>query len=188
MSLPTAEQNGVFSHIYPYTDLGLQVDYDPSEYDTGTQFSTGVPATLLVFCKLVSGAGTLKIETGASGFTPTYAGTYNTTLTLTGTSWCATVVDTEFVFDDSSSTTTTLSTDRRYVATKVTNTSGSDEMGIDEFGIIVCYELTAGEDWFQGIRSSANAVANRTVGDSYGNISWVPDYSDNPYINADLKL
>jgi len=189
MSLPTAEQNGVFTHVYPASDLAVAVTYAPSATSTGTPlFSTGMPATLICIVKLVSGAGRLDVQVGSEDFTPTFSGGDNTAVTLSGTSYAIGVVNTSFTFDDSDSKTTTISVDKRYVAVKVTNTSGANTMGIAEFAIMVCYELTPGEDWFQGLRASANAVANRTVGDGAGTVSLVPDYADNPYLNPDLKL
>lgn len=181
MSVPKQEQNFVGSHVYPTTDLGIPVTLTGGQTVTGTQFSTGIPATLIVICQLVTGAGTLHVEVGAEGFTPGYSGGNDTAVTLTGTGVIGAVVNTAFVYDDSSILTTTISTDKRFVATEVINTNGGDILTFSKFAILVCYELTAGEDWFLGLRSSAWSMANKTVGDGTGLMSLNPDYTLNPY-------
>ena len=44
-----------------------------------------------------------------------------------------------------------------------------EEPGVSQLAVFVMYELEPGEDWFTGLRASANAVArNRTIGNSGG--------------------
>lgn len=188
MSVPTVQQDGVFTHVYPVEDLGLVATYAAStsglNYD-GTVFSTGMPATVLVLTKLSAGSGTLKIAVAASGVTPDFSSPA-VTLSLTGTSMQVANTNTAFTYSDSSGSTTTISVDQRFVGIRLT--PGGTGMTISQMAVLVIYELTPGEDWFLGLRGSANAVANRTVGDGSGVLALTPAYADNPNLNANLKL
>lgn len=189
MALPLSEQNGVFTHVYPVGDLGLTptgatIVLGSSATVTGTVFSTGVPATVVVIAKLSSGAGTLNVQVVGDGVSPTFSGGDNTAITLTGTGYVVGVVDTSFTYDDSSPSTTTISVDKRFVATQIVD--GGSGMTITKLALLVMYELTPGEDWFLGLRGSANAVANRTVGDGSGKVYLGPVATSNPYLNPNL--
>lgn len=185
MSVPKTEQNFVGTHIYPVTDLGYTTTIGNGATVVGTQFSTGVPATIIVLCQLLTGAGTLHVQVGASGFTPTYSGGDDTALTLS-TSLVAGVVNTAFTYDDTTRT-TTISVDKRFVASEVINTNGGNVLTFSKFALLVCYELTAGEDWFLGLRSSMNSVVNNTVGDGSGLMYLGPDYTLSPYPGATVS-
>lgn len=193
MSLPTAQQDGVFSHVYPVTDLGFTPVSGSNDNITlassGSQsaasiFSTGVPATVLFLTQASTGSGTLNVCVGAAGFTPNY-GSPTASLAISGTSEQVLAVNTAFVYDDSSIETTTITTDQRWIGVELASSGG---MTLTGFAILVLYELTPGEDWFTGIRASANAVANQTVGDGGGLVTLNPVYAHNPYLNANVLL
>lgn len=169
MSLPTAEQNGVFTHVYPVTDLGMSTTLSASASSAGTTFSTGVPATVVCLVSLTTGGGTLKID--VNGGTADF-GSPDKTLTLSGTGRLVEWVNTSITYNDSDVHTTTISSNLLYVSLALT--AGGGGMTVNEFAVLVLYELTPGEDWFLGLRSSANAVANRTVGDGTGALSMSP--------------
>lgn len=170
MSLPTAEQNGVFTHVYPITDLGMDTSLADTETSTGTNFSTGIPATVLVVCSLTTGAGNLKID--VNGGTADF-NSPDKTLTLSGTGRLVEWVNTSLTYDDSDVHTTTISSNLLYVGLKATAANAAG-LVFNEFAVFVLYELTPGEDWFLGLRASANAVANRTVGDGSGVVTMTP--------------
>ena len=145
MSLPKLEQNGVYTHILPGIDLGLSSTLSTSATDSGTNFTTGVPASVIVLCRLNSGAATVNVSVNSG--TPSYPANQ---LVMTGTSRQFQKVDT-----DSSN----LFCGIQQVC--VTNA------GFEEMAVLACYELTPGEDWFN-IRSGSLAVANQYTGDGSG--------------------
>jgi hypothetical protein len=172
MSLPTAEQNGVFTHVYPVTDLGMSTLLGVSETVNGTNFSTGVAATLVIIASLVSGAATLTVDlNNGSGYTSADA-----TLSLSGTDNLVLVVNTDITYDDSSPLVpTVISANTLYAALRLV--SGGSGCQVNNLAVFAMYELDPGEDWFQGLRSSANAVSNRTISqgrDGKGQVSLSP--------------
>ncbi len=194
MALPTAEQNGTFTHIYPVTDLGFTPVSSSDDHITlgdnatvaaASIFGTGVPATVLFLVQASAGDGTLKAKLGAAGFTPSYSSP-DLSLAISGTALQVGSVNTDFVYDDSSILTTTISTDKRFVGVELV--AGTGGLTLAGFAILVMYELQAGEDWFVGLRSSANAVANTSIGDGGGLLTLNPVASHSPYVNSNVYL
>lgn len=194
MALPIAQQNGVFTHVYPIDDLGftpvsnvnsnIVLGVSASEASNAS-FSTGCPATVLALVKLSAGGGTLNLQKLAAGATPTFTGGDNVAVTLSGTDYIVGVLDTDYVYDDSDTKVTTITTDKRFVAVELE--AGGSGMTVTKFAILVLYELTTGEDWFVGLRSSAAAVTNRTTGDGHGKVSLDPALA-NSYNDPDILI
>lgn len=150
MALPNNDNNLVGSHVLPITDMGLSTTLSANASDTGTAFSTAVPATIVVVSKLSAGDGTLKVDVAATAADIDFSSP-TATLSLTGTSRQVVSVDT---------TTSALFANIQQIA-------GSGGVTFEELAVLVLYELTTGEEW-ENIRSGHNSVANNTIGDGSG--------------------
>ena len=149
MALPQTQANVVGSHVYPIADLGLASTVTSAANVDSEVITTGYPATLVILSKLTSGSGTLKVDIAATAGAINYSSP-TLTMSLSGTSLQAGTVDT--------------TASELFVGLQ--QSSGSS-MVFDQLAVLVLYELTAGEEWFE-VKSSINAVGNSTVGDSSG--------------------
>jgi hypothetical protein len=152
MSLPQKEANLVGTHVYPVADLGLSASLASGSTDTGTTFSTGMPATVVLLSKLTSGSADIKIDRASAAGSINFSSP-DVTLACSGTSLQVASLDT--------------TSSELFVGIQQV-TSGSAAVW-NQLAVMVLYELTAGEDWFS-VRSGANAVGNNTVGNGGGEV------------------
>jgi hypothetical protein len=159
----------------------------PAGSTIGTAFSTGLPGSVVVLAQLASGSGSLNINVSDSA-ADAVAGLVSPTtiLSLSGTTavW-ALVSSSDSAFADALDPTPMQNdvivytfTENLWVAMAEITAGG---MQLQNFVILVLFELRGGEDWYSIRAGGLNAVAG-TVGAGAGvgvnNATYVAGYQD----------
>lgn len=156
MALPLQDTNVVGSQCFSLTDLALQSSMASATSQDSTQFSTGVPATVLVLATLASGQAVVKLKVGTSS-----------TISMTSGTTDVTALGTTPVYNKINTTSSNL-----FARVRLTDSNWS--CAFTDLTVFVLYGLTAGETW-PHLRSAApNAVASSKTGDGSGVVSMSP--------------
>lgn len=155
MSFPLISCNLAGSQLLSSTDLGLPSSLSSAQSVDSTGFSTGVPASVIVFGSMASGQATIKTKVGTSATMSMASGTTDKAIPAAGSNYNK--IDT---------TTTNL-----FARVRLTDANWSS--AFTDLTALVVYGLTAGEDHFS-VRTGHKAVSSTIIGDGSGVVSMSP--------------